>query len=157
MSEEKPVTSVGHGLPSELQDLRKDEAARPLVKGKFTYVPGLSASRRVDPRITLGEAIAKDVPRVVTGKAALTNFQVDISTIKPDRSTDDRMSLTRTVGAKDGFALNIWQKGSDGTHRMVLFVTGMPNEEGELVLEVKSKDAKDKLPIYSVTTRPSQI
>ncbi len=153
--EEKPVTSVGHGLPSELQELRKDEKPEPAVtKGKFTYMPGLT--KRTDPRITLGESINDGVPRVVTGKAALTNFQVDVSTIKPDRSTDDRMSLTRTVGAKDGFAINIWQKGADGTHRLVLYVTGMPDEKGDLVLEVKSKE-NNKFPLYQVTTRPPQI
>lgn len=166
--EEKPVTSVGHGLPSELQDLRKDEEPKPKSKYPTTYQPGLAAPQRpseyvrpepksVDRRIIAGRSINTDTSRMSTGKAKLPSFRVELSSVKADLTTDDRVSMRQTTDAKDGIAINVWQKGSDGSHRLVLFVTGLPDGEGNLNLEVRTRNNKDNLPIYKVTTRPSEM
>lgn len=166
--EAKPVTSVGHGLPSELQDLRKDKP-KPEPRSRIVMdarYEGLAAKQRPseyvrpesrpDPHIELGKRIGEDVRRESQGKAKLPNFRVSMSSVKPDGTTDDRLSMRQTIDAKDGIAVTIWQKGSDGTHRLVLSVTGLPNDKGDLVMEVRTKDSAP-LPIYSVTTRPAKM
>lgn len=164
MSEEKSKSSVGHGLPSDLQTLREDK--KPVdsamkTKGKFTYVPALSADyvrpkpQPTDKRVVMGGSLGES--RAVSGPAKLPNYQVDVSTIKKDRTTSDRISTIRTVNGNDGIALNIFQKGSDGTHRLVLVVTGLPDDEGNLVLEVRTKNNAENLPLYQVKTTPPQM
>lgn len=156
MSEqEKSKSTAGHSLPAELQGLREHkepERERVLADRYFEKATAPKKQRTPDERVVIGGRIGSDVMRLVTGKAKLPTFQVDVSTIDKDGGTGDRISTIRTTDEKGGIAINVWQRSADGTHRLTLFVVGRPDGEGNLVLEVRTRNDADKLPLYEVKT-----
>lgn len=158
MAEDKSKTSVGHALPEDMQKLREDKApeekAKGYTKGKFTYAPGLANKKEPQPtdnRIVVGGHVGESRP--VPGPRQAANFQVDMSTVKPDKTTSDRI-VSLWPNNDDGFAINVYQKVDDGTHRLVLFIVGSVDETGEVLVEVRSKNDENRLPMYQVKTNP---